>query len=639
MGPHPSPRSGGVYNRVVGTPDAAELLTLVGFLTGAALYAILLALVLRGAPRDRRDPLPLATAVLGLIWNLGELAGYAAPRIGLPRGAMVLTAAAFPSLGLLAAVVVHSVARGLARGRALTLAAYACSTLATALHFFTLITGNVAASSLAFTVLTVAYGVTIIPLAVLTRAQQRGPRALWMLALAGFAVSANHLGRFHGAGEDAWLVELLGHHAAMPLAFAILYQDYRFAFADLFLKQALSLVAVVALVVGGYAAVQQVPVGASAGTGALLAVWVATVLLYPSLRSGLARFVDAVLLGRGDYRRLRADIAQAIQDQPSVEQVLQVATDRLSTALSAGRVWWSPRADDEPSPPRPAGPRATAQVDVPTTDAPGYVLYVDELTGGRRLLSDDVALLEAVATTAGRRIDAVRLMQERHDQQLREEEMVRLAAEAELRALRAQINPHFLFNALTTIGYLIEAAPPRAVQTLVRLTALLRGVLRSDGEFTTLGRELDLVQHYLDIERERFEERLRVRIDVPAALRTIRVPCLVLQPLVENAVKHGVAPAVQGGDVELVARVEPAADRALLRLEVRNTGAPLGSGLSDSGMHVGLTNVERRLVGHYGDRASLSLESRAGWTVASLQLPVDAADAATTREEAARQRA
>ena len=82
--------------------------------------------------------------------------------------------------------------------------------------------------------------------------------------------------------------------------------------------------------------------------------------------------------------------------------------------------------------------------------------------------------------------------------------------------LRAQINPHFLFNALTTIGYLIQTAPPKAFKTLMRLTALLRSVLRSEGEFTTLGRELEIVEAYLAIERARFEDRLLVRIDVPA---------------------------------------------------------------------------------------------------------------------------
>src|SRR5207244_489792 len=165
-------------------------------------------------------------------------------------------------------------------------------------------------------------------------------------------------------------------------------------------------------------------------------------------------------------------------------------------------------------------------------------IEVTELRGGRRLLSDDRAALDAIASLIGRRIDAIRLTQERYERERREQETSKLATEAELRALRAQINPHFLFNALTTIGYLIQTAPARALETLMRLTALLRSVLRSEGEFTTLGRELDLIEAYLDIEHARFEQRLRVRIDVPQALRTIRVPPLLLQPIVENAVKH-----------------------------------------------------------------------------------------------------
>ncbi len=179
-------------------------------------------------------------------------------------------------------------------------------------------------------------------------------------------------------------------------------------------------------------------------------------------------------------------------------------------------------------------------------EPPRYVLEVAELTGGRRLLSDDHAVLEAIASLLGRRIDAIRLTHERYERELREQEIGKLATEAELRALRAQINPHFLFNALTTIGYLIQTAPARALETLMRLTALLRGVLRSEGEFTTLGRELELIESYLDIERARFEQRLRVRIDVPPTLRDLRVPPLLLQPIVENAVKHGIAPDCDG---------------------------------------------------------------------------------------------
>jgi two-component system LytT family sensor kinase len=267
---------------------------------------------------------------------------------------------------------------------------------------------------------------------------------------------------------------------------------------------------------------------------------------------------------------------------------------------------------------------ATTQVTVVTVDPPTYVLRVGQLTGGRRLLSDDHALLDAVAATAARRIDQLRLTTERYEVKLREEEMLKLTAEAELKALRAQINPHFLFNALTTIGYLIESAPPRALSTLLQLTALMRGVLRSDGEFTTLGREIDLIQHYLKIEQERFEERLFVRIDVPNHLRNCRIPALVLQPLVENAVKHGIAPSRIGGDVEISAGVVQVGPDKRLRLTVRNSGEPLTDVTSqDLHEHLGVDNVQRRLAGHFGTQAVFSLTRRPDHcTVAEIIMPL-----------------
>ena len=120
--------------------------------------------------------------------------------------------------------------------------------------------------------------------------------------------------------------------------------------------------------------------------------------------------------------------------------------------------------------------------------------------------------------------------------------MRQLAAEAELRALRAQLNPHFLFNALNTLGHLMQAAPDRALATLYQLTGLCFARCSDErrGQFVALREELEIVEAYLAIERERFQERLTVSIDVPEELRHARVPPLVLQPLVENAVKHGV---------------------------------------------------------------------------------------------------
>jgi two-component system, LytTR family, sensor kinase len=608
-------------------PNAAEVLNLVGFVTGSALYAMLLALVLRNdkAKGLSLQTLPLATAVLGLVWNLGELSAYALPRLGYFNESIGLWAISFPALGLLAAVVVHSVARELPRGQALTAVSYGCSAVASVLHLATVISGNPEASSIAFLLLTVCYSLIIVALAVMTRSQANTQRVLWVLALALFAVSASHLGRFH-AGDDGWAVELVGHHAAIPLAFAILYQDYRFALADLFLKRALTLIAIVAIAFAGYTVVTMLPAGPFAAS-MLMVLWVGTSLVSPWLHRRMVRFVDQSMLGRVDYAALRTSIGVTLQSQNSLEGVLDTACARLAPALAAREVWWveASSAGNEPR-------VVTSEAGVKTTDQPRYLVRIGELTGGRRLLSDDLALVDAVLDTAARRIDQIRLTHERYEVQLREEEMLKLTAEAELKALRAQVNPHFLFNALTTIGYLIETAPPRALNTLMQLTALLRGVLKSEGEFTTLGRELELVEHYLKIEHERFEERLRVRIDVPHALRGIRIPTLVVQPLVENAIKHGVAPSRSGGDVEVRASIT---DESILRVAVRNSGAPLHAAAPrGSGERVGVDNVRRRLAGHYGEAATLTLVTdAAGSTVAEITMPALQPATASSRRE------
>jgi hypothetical protein len=609
----------------VGAYNPAELLNLVGFITGAALCAMLLTLVRRGRDTaDRSDRLPLLTALLGLTWNVGELGDFVLSRVGSAAPESWLSAVSFASLAMLAAVVVHSVARDVRGGRVLIVIAYACSLAATILQGRALALGNTQPSALAFWILTIAFGAIVLPLAWLTRTQTNGRRALWMLSLALFAVAANHLGHFHDAA-GGWTAELVGHHAVLPLAFAVLYQEYRFALADLFLKRALTLLAVVAIAMASYGLVTTLPQG-TLSIALLLAAWVATAVWYPALRRAIAWFVDSALLGRKDFAQLRGDLGGSLQTCETEDDALARTADVVATALNARQVWWTERGSA-----LAPGQRMTTEIEVPTSEPPRRVLRVGDLTGGRRLLSDDRAFLEHAALMSARRIDAVRLTLERLDQRLREEEIERLAAEAELRALRAQINPHFLFNALTTIGYLIESAPPRALATLLRLTSLLRSVLKSDGEMTTFGRELELVEHYLDIERERFEERLHVHVDVPAALRPLPMPCLIVQPLVENAVKHGIAPAIRGGAVRVGGRLDIAGGRQMLVVTVENTGAPLLTTPDGHEPRVGLSNVERRLAGHFGRDASLTLTSVRGVTTAEVRVPLraradDAAD-------------
>jgi two-component system LytT family sensor kinase len=619
----------------VSTVNLGELLNLVGLSIGVVLYAMLLAMVIRarrvaGAGASS-DPLLLLTSVLGLLWNLCALPAYALPKFGVEGPLPLLSAIGFGALGLLPAVVVHSVLRcgrdgvsGLVK-RTIGTIAYSVSALAALLHVTAAWRGEPLPSPDAMRLLTYTFIALVLPLAGATRGQPGSRRALWGTALAVFAVSALHLSQLH-SGESSWPVELLGHHASLPLAFAILYQDYPFALADLFLKRALALLAVVTI---AFVTVATFGDRSTAFAdfiernpqqfGLLMTLWVATALLYPAMRAGTAWFVDTVLLRRPNYRTLRGSMSQIAQTLDDIPTLLSTMCDRVAPALSSPRVTWlegdSARAQEPFGPLVTTGDDAVTRVVVPTAETPRYVITIAPLTRGRRLLSDDVATLEALVTIVARRIDAVRMTQERHAREMREREMGRLATEAELRALRAQINPHFLFNALTTIGYLIQTAPPRALQTLLRLTSLLRAVLRSEGEFSTLGRELDVIEAYLDIERARFEQRLRVSLDVPARLRHIRLPPLVLQPLVENAVKHGVAQRAAGGEVTIQARVELSGDgQRQLAVRIVDTGAGVSTDMLERGREhgVGLRNVERRLQGQYGANASLSIRSTPG---------------------------
>jgi signal transduction histidine kinase len=486
--------------------------------------------------------------------------------------------------------------------------------------------------------LTVGFVVLTVFLLVVTREQPAERRGTWVVALAVFALSALHFGRH--VGNESWWVELAGHHASLPLALAILIQDYRFAFADLFLKSAIALLLLVSLSIAACLGIivplarwrDSASVLDPRATAAMVVVWVATAMTFPLLRRIASWVVDRVVLHRPDYD---VTLASAAADLDTALTEVDV-TQRLAAVVCAASGATGGRAVADPFPDADrrvvvSGPdvRATDLDPVSfvlrlrTVDPPHVALIFGPLTAGRRLLSDDIRLLESLARPATRRLDSLRVERERVARDLREGDMRRLATEAELRALRAQLNPHFLFNALTTIGYLIEVAPTRALDALMRLTSLLRGVLRrSASELSTLGEELDLVSAYLDLEQARFEERLSVTIDAPAAARDAVVPTLILQPIVENAIKHGLAPRRTGGTVT----VRATAGAGRLRLAISDSGIGFPAGLPTLG--VGLQHVTDRLRALYAADAELSIASSSQGTTVTIDLPDQRAGAA-----------
>ena len=194
------------------------------------------------------------------------------------------------------------------------------------------------------------------------------------------------------------------------------------------------------------------------------------------------------------------------------------------------------------------------------------------------------------------------------------------AAEARLQALTLQLRPHFLFNTLNAISVLTAEDAPKAKRMLLRLADLLRITLaEGNRQEVHLSEELDLLERYLDIQRARFEERLSILVDVEPAIRDALVPVLLLQPLVENAIRHGLDTNLGVGTVSITARREN--DR--IRLEVRDNGRGLRPSSAGRRDGVGLANTRARLAHLYGERQTLDLVRPAeGGTAVLISLPL-----------------
>ncbi len=208
------------------------------------------------------------------------------------------------------------------------------------------------------------------------------------------------------------------------------------------------------------------------------------------------------------------------------------------------------------------------------------------------------------------------------ERELREARLEARLVEARLEALQRQLHPHFVFNTLHAIAAVLHRDPDAAESMLVRLGDLLRAVFRSHAQQEVpLGREIELTQQYLDIQRMRFGGGLRVEVDVPVALRDTPVPVLVLQPLVENAIKHGFSGRTDGGTIRISAR----ADGDHLQITVGDSGRGMVESLAAMREGVGLSNTRARLEHLYPGRHALTVAAPAsGGFAVTLTVPLAA---------------
>jgi len=198
----------------------------------------------------------------------------------------------------------------------------------------------------------------------------------------------------------------------------------------------------------------------------------------------------------------------------------------------------------------------------------------------------------------------------------RYEEQKRLLVTSELKLIQAQINPHFLFNALNTIIAVVRKDAGRGRELLLHLSNFFRKNLKRAGDFATLEEELDHVNSYLKIEKARFEDRLQIEVAVDPALLVVKMPIFTLQPIVENAVKHGIAGLLSGGVVRITGRREG----GLTIIEVEDNAGAYCQELKEGGL--GMTIVDRRIKNLYGERFGLSVAcADREWTRVAVTLP------------------
>jgi signal transduction histidine kinase len=371
-------------------------------------------------------------------------------------------------------------------------------------------------------------------------------------------------------------ITLLPDYLVLAFLAVTLYYKERLTFFDLILKRG-AFFAAGLIALSGFFAFSPWPVWLNALL--LTPLWVAAPWVYDRI----SQMIDRLWLRR-PYGRVAAErhFVHAVQSADTTEVLDARATQALGEIFQT------------------------------TATVKGAEITLAPRPDGVPFLSDDQALLQSLSRT-------LEVVRENVSFRQREQELRMLAGRAELKALRAQINPHFLFNALNAIAGLIHTQPELAEETVERLAEVFRYTLRkSEKEWVRLDEEMEFVTACLGVEKARFGERLATEIEIDPAAVAIHVPAMCLQTLVENAVKHGTSQVQGQGRIAIRASIEGA--WLMIRVTDNGPGFPAGFQLRGASGH-GLRNVAERLAGYYGDSARLKWENLPEGVCVSMELP------------------
>ena len=592
----------------------------IAHLAGAIVFGIFLVLALRGAAgrRARENWLSVACAGLAWTWNAASFTSLVLTS-GTAR--WTLEAASFSSLSLLPAVLLHLSLNGKFRSIAVT--GYLLSVVATAMHLCERLLPATHLHKWALWVITVGFGVLTLISAVRVllhggkETRERTSQLLASMCLLLFAVTFSHFGAGHP--PRPWSKELLVHHAGIPVALLILLQDYRFVFLDAFVRFLANVFLAALLAFAGIRlAVALAPEdGAPHPLADTLAVagLCGLLILFAYLRGIVQRWFTMAVFRRSSIEGTAQELRSKAVEIRNESAYLNWAAERLAAVAGTERfeileseasqdrsgsamsdLDYPSLADDEPWLGRDARWNwAEAVVPIRLSQRDVRNLLLGRRRGGRRYLSEDLRALNHLARIVAGEVERFRAA-----------EMQRLVSEAELRALHSQINPHFLFNALNTIYGIIPREAAGARRTVLNLADIFRYFLQSDKILIPLSEELKIVRAYLEIERLRLGPRLQTSIQVDKEAEETLIPVLSVQPLVENAIKHGLSMRSDEGWLRLTAR----STDSCLTITVEDSGpGPVPHRVAQqTGAGVGLANVTRRLQLCFGPDAGVNMQ-------------------------------
>ncbi len=550
---------------------APLLVNTIGHCAGVLAFGILLYLLLVNWRRAtaERSLLPSLAAALALLWNAGSLVGMATAPAG-NSIADIIVAGSFSVLSLLPAVLLHISLES--RHRFLWISGYAVSTAAVVLHIGDLVTEAPRFHYAAILLVTIGFAV----LTAASVAIDRGGRRLaGAMVLFLFAISFAHFGSAHDI--KAWSGEAALHHAGIPLALFVLLQDYRFLLLDAFIRflvnGILAAFAVwISLVIEARFGLFDLASHDPFYAGLIFTSACLMLSLFGYLRSRLQRFLTRVVFLRSNAEQIFARLREIGDFGLNEADYLAATAKSIADFFSARRY--------EIGDGTTAPDWAEAMTPLRFSRGDSHVLLLGSRRGERRYLSEDLTMLDRLTAIVSDQVERTR-----------NSEIQALVSQAELRALQAQINPHFLFNALNTLYGVIARENSAARRLVLNLADLFRTSFAASSGISSVADELRVVRAYLEIEELRLGPKLTTRFEIDESLLSSEIPVLSIQPLVENAVKHGVSCRERDGFVHITVRREGES----VLISVSNSGLFQESGSGQSGNGIGMENVRRRL--------------------------------------------